>query len=704
MKRARVEIFPHHLEGSGGKGRAQDDGAVFETLYNKTPVMMQALDVQGNIISVNDYWLVNLELSRAEVLGRPLLDFLSPESRMHAAKEMLPALQTEGFVFDVELEFQSKRGSLLEVSFSAVKDKTKEGVECFPGFLTDITRRRASEKKLKLDEARLEALLSLSDLKTLENSSEQEMIQKILEDAVLLTESEGGYFHFVNQDQVNIELFTWSKSVRNQCKAPRDHKYALHEAGIWADCIRTGVPQIHNDYPSHPLKKGYPEGHIPIRRHMSVPIFDREAMIAIVGVANKEEPYDESDVRQLTLFAQALWNHIRDKRSREETKALELRLRQSQKMEAMGALAGGIAHDFNNILAPIIGYTEMELDEAISEQRPHDGLEAILKASYRARDLVKQILTFSRGAEHEMGPVRIQSIIKESIKLIRSSFPSTITITQMIDEKCGPVLADPTQIHQIIMNLCTNSLHAMQDQGGSLDISLREMEVHSPDLSLFPNLMEGKHLRLAISDTGRGMERETMERIFEPYFTTKAKEEGTGLGLSVVHGIVTSINGAVKVYSEPGKGSSFHVLLPVMQSAEPEVDLEPLDAIPHGNERILVVDDEEMMVTMIESMLERLGYTAECATRSTDALALFKADPNAYDALFTDLTMPGFTGIQLAQKCKEIRPDLPVVLCTGFSERTTGHIIDSVGINVTMNKPIVIRDLAMALREALDRP
>ncbi|MBI9076016.1 MAG: GAF domain-containing protein [Desulfatibacillum sp.] len=700
MKRVRDYIAPSHPGIPEIVGHSRDMDAVFETLYNKTPVMMHAMDCHGYIIGANDYWLIKLGFFRQEVLGRSILDFLSPESLAYARDQIIPELQSSGFVYDVELEFLSKSGVLLEASFSAVRDRAPGGAKCFLGYLTDISRRRASERKLMLDEARLESLLTLSDL---DDFTETEIIQKVLEDAVRLTESEGGYFHFVREDQAQLELFTWSEEVRKRCKTPINRMCTLKDAGLWADCIRTGIPQIHNDYPNHPMRKGYPEGHIPISRHMSVPIFDRGAMIAIVGVANKAEPYDDSDVRQLSLFAQALWNHLRGKRGRERNKALELRLRQSQKMEAMGTLAGGIAHDFNNILAPIIGYAEMELDEAISEQRPHDSLEAILKASYRARDLVKQILTFSRGAEYELGPVRIQSIIKESIKLLRSSFPSTITITQMIDDKCGPVLADPTQIHQIIMNLCTNSYHAMQEAGGTLDISLREMEVSSPDLALFPSLKEGTHLRLSVSDTGKGMDKETVERIFEPYFTTKAKEEGTGLGLSVVHGIVSSVNGAVKVYSELGKGAAFHVLLPVMLSPAPEIEIVPLDKIPHGTERVLVVDDEEMMVTMIESMLERLGYEATCVTSAPEALALFKKAPYAYDVLVTDLTMPGFTGIQLSQKCKEIRPELPIVLCTGFSERTTGALIANAGISITMNKPIVIRDLALALRQALDQ-
>ena len=386
-----------------------------------------------------------------------------------------------------------------------------------------------------------------------------------------------------------------------------------------------------------------------------------------------------------------------------EQKELEAQLRQAQKMEAIGTLAGGIAHDFNNILFPIIGYTEMTTTELAEDSVARSNLLAVLKAANRAKGLVQQILTFSRQSEQERKPLKIQPILKEALKLLRASLPSTIEITQNIDRESGAILADPTQIHQVIINLCTNAYHAMREKGGVLEVILTEVDADSTDLTFNPDLSPGPYLRLTISDTGHGMDRIVMERIFDPYFTTKGLGEGTGLGLAVVHGIVRSHGGDITVYSEPGKGTTFHVYLPRIDAGAIAPETVSTEPAPKGKERILLVDDEEQIVLMVRQMLEGLGYTVTARTSSVEALEAFRAKPEKFDLAITDQTMPNMTGAELAQKLMGIRADIPIILCTGFSEVITEDKSKGIGIREYVMKPVLRSEMAKTIRRVLDK-
>jgi PAS domain S-box-containing protein len=382
---------------------------------------------------------------------------------------------------------------------------------------------------------------------------------------------------------------------------------------------------------------------------------------------------------------------------------LEKRMQQAQKMEAIGALAGGIAHDFNNILFPILGYTEMTMDDVPEESLARRNLEEVFKAANRAKDLVQQILTFSRETEQKRKPLSIQLIIKEALKLLRASFPSTIDIHQDIDKKCRSILADPTQIHQVLMNLCTNSYHAMRENGGVLGVSLREVEIASDDLVSNLDLNPGGYLKLTVSDTGHGMDREVAEQIFNPYFTTKAPGEGTGMGLAVVHGIVKSYGGHITVYSEPNQGTTFHVYLPRIDASEVTPETLSTEPPPKGKERILLVDDEPPIVRMVQQMLENLGYHVTARTGSIDAFEAFCVEPDKFDLVITDQTMPHMTGTELAQKIMSIRPGVPIILCTGFSEVISEKKAKAIGILEYAMKPVIKSDLAGTIRKLLDK-
>ncbi len=387
-----------------------------------------------------------------------------------------------------------------------------------------------------------------------------------------------------------------------------------------------------------------------------------------------------------------------------EMKALAGQLRQAQKMEAIGTLAGGIAHDFNNILTPILGYTEMALTSLPPESQEAAELKEVVKAANRAVDLVRQILTFGRQGDQQLKPLKVQLVIKEALKLLRASIPTTIEIKEQIDKECGAVLADPTQIHQVIMNLCTNASHAMREKGGVLRVVIRQVELGPQDIINKIAMQPGLYVLIEVSDTGHGMGKATLERIFDPYFTTKGKGEGTGLGLAVVHGIVKNLAGEITVYSELGRGTTFHVYLPLLKTEMREGTAEGQlpGPLPRGSERVLVVDDEEVVARMTQDMLGSLGYQTTGFTSSEEALAAFRVHPQVFDLLITDMTMPKITGAHLAQEVLAIRPEMPIIICTGFSELLSEEKAKALGIRKFVMKPVLLKEMARAVREVLD--
>lgn len=381
---------------------------------------------------------------------------------------------------------------------------------------------------------------------------------------------------------------------------------------------------------------------------------------------------------------------------------LENQLHQAQKMEAIGTLAGGIAHDFNNILSAIMGYAELSMLEIPDQSSTMDKLNEILNATHRAKDMVRQILSFSHKDKQERQQIQISQIVKEASKMLRSALPATIDIRQHIDNGIGIVEADATQIHQVLMNLSTNAAHAMREKGGILDISLTNVEVNEGEATRHADLRKGPYVRLTVSDTGEGITNEVMERIFEPYFTTKEKGVGTGLGLAVTHGIVKSHGGAIILESKPGIGSTFNVYIPRIEK-EVTPQAEATEVLPAGSERILFVDDEQTLVEIGKQMLEKLGYEVTTRTNSIEALELFRARPDQFDVVITDMTMPNMTGDKLAKEIIGIRADTPIVLCTGYSEHIGSESAKDMGIRGFIMKPLSMNDLSNAVRNGIDK-
>ncbi|MCF8043034.1 MAG: PAS domain S-box protein [Desulfarculaceae bacterium] len=391
------------------------------------------------------------------------------------------------------------------------------------------------------------------------------------------------------------------------------------------------------------------------------------------------------------------------KKARHEREKLEAQLRQAQKMEAIGTLAGGIAHDFNNILAAIMGYSELARDSLPAESEAAKNIKTVIASAQRAKELTYQILSFSRRTEHKLVVLDMEPIIKEILKMLRATMPSTIDIKQKIPTGTGKIKADPVQIHQILMNLCTNAAQAMGELGGVLSVELDVVDIDELTANGYVGLAPGRYQRLSVGDTGKGMEKEVLERIFEPFFTTKEVGKGTGMGLSVVHGIVKNSGGAITVYSEPGQGTTFHVYLPLVDTKAVGKQPASMRELPKGSESILFVDDEPPLVDIAQKALSRLGYKVQGFTSAQEALTAFKSAPEDFDLLITDYTMPKMTGVQLAREVLTEKPDMPIIICTGFSERLHTIAAEEIGAARLAMKPLMPRELAWIVREVLDK-
>lgn len=389
------------------------------------------------------------------------------------------------------------------------------------------------------------------------------------------------------------------------------------------------------------------------------------------------------------------------KRIEEALTKTERQFRQSSRMEAIGTLAGGIAHDFNNILTAILGYTELALATVSKGSRTQRNLQEVLTAGHRAKHLVLQILAFSRQAGQGKKPTPIHMVVREALKLLRASIPSTIEIHQFLKTE-ATILADPTQMHQVIINFCTNAEYAMRETGGILKVVVEEVDVTKHMARMISGIQAGPHVRLTVQDTGSGMTPEVLERMFDPFFTTKPIGEGSGMGMAVAHGIITGHGGALVVDSVVNKGTKIEVYLPTVPTPVPE-RLDDQGPIPTGKESILFVDDEETIARLGKELLTQLGYTVEVHTSSVEALNVFRLAPQRFDLAITDQTMPGLTGEALSRELLRIRPDLPIILCTGFSHIMSAEKAKALGIQGYLMKPLAIRDLVPIIRHVLDK-
>jgi len=387
-----------------------------------------------------------------------------------------------------------------------------------------------------------------------------------------------------------------------------------------------------------------------------------------------------------------------------EKAGLKKQLQQAQKMESIGTLAGGIAHEFNNILFPIIGYTEMCMYDVPENSKTRKNLASVLKAADRAKDLIQQIQNFSMKKELERKPLKIQYIIKETLKLLRSSLPSTIVVRYEIDSTCGPVAADPSEIQQILMNLCTNAYLVMEEKGGELEVTLQEVDLAPSDMASGIDLNPGRYLKLTIKDTGPGFDQTEVKHIFDPQYHSSGRNEYAGIGLNVVHDIIRSYKGMICISSDPDQGTTIDVYLPLIGTQSDDIsDISTDMHLPLGTETILLVDDEEDVLDMMHSMLERLGYQVISASNGLKALEIFQKGSKTFDLVITDQTMPKMTGIELIKEIRSVRSDIPIILCTGFNEKITEENTRYLELGALIGKPVRVAKVAEIIREVLDR-
>jgi two-component system cell cycle sensor histidine kinase/response regulator CckA len=573
-----------------------------------------------------------------------------------------------------------------------------DGKPAWMSVVHDITERNLLEEELHkyrfqleemVNERTIEVLLANKQLKqeVLERKKaelaileSEKKVRNIIEksrDGIILVDENGSIIQW-NSGQETIYgtkramvvgKKIWNVQFQHEPKAQRNEENHKNIEKIWADFYQTGVNPFKNDL--HVSRIERPDGNL-------------------------------RDVQQLYFTIETDNGVMMACTTRDITEKLlmEKQLTQTQKMEAMGILAGGIAHDFNNVLGGIIGYTDLALRRADKDTQLKKYLDQVLTASRRATDLVKQILTFSRGDDMEKKePVQLSIIVKEALKLLRSTLPETIEIISKIEARGCFILANPTQFHQVIMNLCTNAIHAMKEQGGIMEVRLTEETIED---SVYKGIKPGPHVRLTVSDTGCGIKQELLDKIFDPFFTTKKPGEGTGMGLAVVHGIVEGHQGHISVFSKEGQGTTFSILVPTIVDVIHKPEKAEQD-IPRGNERILLVEDDAYLAEAEKKMLEELGYKVTALTSSVEALEIFQKLPDRFDIIIADYAMPKMTGLQMIRKIRSISPDIPVIICTGYSKVVQQQKITSLGIGEIIMKPIELGYIASSIRRLLEK-
>ena len=642
----------------------QEQNVELQTIFDAVPALIFYKDMENRLMRANQLWFETFGLNEAAVIGKSLDEFLPKEEAERFYRDDLEVIATNRPKKDILEEIQVNSKTLW---FKTQKIPYRDGageVTGVIGFAENITTRRQAEDELRESRQRLSDIIDF------------------LPDATFVIDEEGKVIAWNRA----IEVMTGMKA--SEMLGRGDYEYALPFYGerrpILIDLVLKHEAEFAAGYEGLARSESIleAEAYVPSLKGERAYLYGKASVLhnskgRIVGAIES--------IRDITSR----------KRAEKEKQTLELQLRQVHKTEAIGTLAGGIAHDFNNILGIIMGYAELARMELSGETTARESIDEVLKAAHRAKGLVRQILDFSRTHEHERKPLHLIPVVKEVLKLLRASLPSSLEMEQTLELPAGGdlILADPTQIHQVLMNLATNAAHAMRGKEGKLRVALAPVIFDALDPTTPVELSPGKYLDLMVEDTGHGMDQPIIERIFDPYFTTKGPGEGTGLGLAVVHGIVKNHGGAIRVFSEPDRGTVFHIYLPVLESVEP-AEPEPPPTLPGGSERILLVDDEEALVRALKKMLETLGYQVTAVTGSREALEIFGGQPDAFDLVITDYTMPKMIGTELAREILKIRPTIPIILSTGFSERLDDEGAAAAGISALIMKPVSLKGIA----------
>jgi len=652
-------------------------------------ILFMRLD-DGRILEANNAAVEEYGYGREELLSLTIQDIRAPGTRDLTSAQMAEA-SASGILF--ETVHRRKDGSFFPVEVSS-RGATIAGVQTLISVVRNSTNRKRAQDALRQSERRWATTLAS------------------IGDAVIATDTEARitYMNAIAEDLTGWtmaealerpvgEVFNIVDEYSRQ-EVPNPVARALKDGVIVSLANHTVL--LRRDGREIPID----DSGAPIREQEGkitgvVLVFrDITARRAAGEALRKAHAELERRVEERTAELQEAYDRLMTETK--EREAAEAQLRQAQKMDALGTLSGGIAHDFNNILAAIIGFTEMVRNRLPEGGRDAHSLDRVMEAGLRGRDLVKQMLTFSRKGELEKRPLQLSHMVKETMKLLRASIPTTVSIKVDAKSDTGMILGDPVQMQQVLFNLCANAAHAMREKGGILGIQLSAETVTEED-GRPQGLKAGPYMKLVVRDTGCGIAPEIMDKIWDPFFTTKKPGEGTGLGLSVVHGIIKQHDAAITVESEVGKGCAFTAYFPRISDAPSAVPASQ-DIIPTGDERVLFIDDEEALVDMGKELLAELGYRVVATTSSAEALALFEAGPARFDVIITDQTMPDMTGAALAKAMRALRPDIPIILCTGFSHSVNAETAETEGINAFVMKPVTKRELATAIRRVLTRP
>ncbi|MCB1184765.1 GAF domain-containing protein [bacterium] len=528
----------------------------------------------------------------------------------------------------------------------------------------------------------------------------KQMLRAILDEAEDLTGSTIGFYHFVEEDQVTLSLQMWSTNTAKTCTAPgAGTRYPIAHAGVWVDCVRAGRPVVHNDYASLPHKKGLPEGHAPVLRELVVPVVRAGKLVAILGVGNKPDPYDDRDVACVSQLADLAWEAVGRKNAEERHRELQAKFDHAQKMESVGRLAGGVAHDFNNMLSVILGQVELALGDLDPADPLHAGLGEVRRAAQRSADLTRQLLGFARQQPMQPRVLDLNETVGDMLKMLRRLIGEHIALRWEPHREPMPVLADPTQVDQVLANLCVNARDAIGD-GGTVTIATGCVEFGADVVDEYPHFQPGRYVVLTVADDGCGVDEATRAKIFEPFFTTKGLGQGTGLGLSTVYGIVRQNGGFADVDSVPGEGATFRIYLPRHEAAaRPEIGA---DAGPGpargGGEMVLLVEDEEMILNFETSLLTRLGYRVLSALTPLAALELARRHRDEIALLVTDVIMPELNGPELATRVEELVPGIRTLFLSGY---TADNFASDEAEIAFLQKPFQADEFAARVRELL---
>ncbi len=644
----------------------RSQNAQIEAIFNSITDGIVFVDKQRRIVMVNPGFSILTGYAQNEVIGRTM-EFCYADPRVFRQRRNLfetPLADGESISYQAEYRRKDQSVYTVDVIRMLVKDSAGEVVGAL-GVFRDITERVKAEKAIEENRAKLAAAMAT------------------MPDGIFMSDTSGNLVEF-NE--------AWAHFCRFKNKEECLRTFSLYP-DLFEVFTANGEPCPSEHWATTRALRGESETNVEYRSRRKD---TGESWIGSYSFSPVKN--DQGEIVGSLVTARDI---TEQKQQAEEERQQEDRLRQARKMEAIGTLAGGIAHDFNNILGAIRGYADMAKIHAPPDPQLIGNLDQVIVASDRAKNLVKQILAFSRQSNVDPVPLRLGPLVKEGLKMLRSSIPSTISIVEKVDLDRDTVLADPTQLHQVLLNLCTNAYQAMEERGGTLTVVLDNRFVADDDPDMLFSVRSGEYVRLSVSDSGAGISPEIVDKIFDPYFSTKEIGKGTGMGLAIVHGIVEECGGAIRVETAPDQGTTFRVYFPAVAAQHAEVLQEPVN-IPKGCERILFVDDEAVLVDLGESMLQWLGYQVTVEQSSLRALNLFARDPYLFDLVITDQTMPDLTGRDLAQKILEIRPEMPIILCTGYSDQIDEVSAKNLGIREYLLKPLNVGKLARVIRTVLD--